>query len=127
MEINNDFIVKEDMICPVSKKHCDDECCTVGSTCNMSCEGLQGDDINENRETFICECGSLEHQITVYYDDEERSLYFYPHLITYDNFFKRLWVGLKYAFGYKSRYGAWDEVIMDPNNQEKLKRFLNRK
>ena len=31
-----DLIVKEDMICPISNKHCDDECCTVGSTCNIS-------------------------------------------------------------------------------------------
>ena len=23
------------MICPVTKAHCDDECCPVGSTCNM--------------------------------------------------------------------------------------------
>ena len=30
-----DYIVKEDMICPVTKAHCDDECCPVGSTCNM--------------------------------------------------------------------------------------------
>ena len=31
-----DYIVKDDMICPVTKAHCDDECCPVGSTCNMS-------------------------------------------------------------------------------------------
>ena len=31
-----DYIVKADMICPVTKAHCDDECCPVGSTCNMS-------------------------------------------------------------------------------------------
>lgn len=30
------LIVSEDMICPVTEKHCDDECCTVGSECNMS-------------------------------------------------------------------------------------------
>jgi hypothetical protein len=29
-------IVKDDMICPVTKEHCDDECCTVGSECNLS-------------------------------------------------------------------------------------------
>lgn len=29
------FIVKEDMICPVTKVHCDDECCPVGAICNM--------------------------------------------------------------------------------------------
>ena len=30
------YIVKEDMICPVTKSHCDDECCPVGATCNIS-------------------------------------------------------------------------------------------
>ena len=36
-----DLIVKEDMICPKTKLHCDDECCTVGSTCNLVSE-LEG-------------------------------------------------------------------------------------
>ena len=30
------YIVGEDMICPITKEHCDDECCTVGSICNVS-------------------------------------------------------------------------------------------
>lgn len=30
------MIVKEDMICPINGFHCDDECCTVGSICNLS-------------------------------------------------------------------------------------------
>lgn len=30
------LIVKEDMICPVLKKYCTDECCTVGSVCNLN-------------------------------------------------------------------------------------------
>jgi len=34
------MIVKEDMICPLTKLHCDDECCTVGSTCNLSGDGI---------------------------------------------------------------------------------------
>ena len=34
-------IVGADMICPITKKHCDDECCTIGSECNMS-----GDEIS---------------------------------------------------------------------------------
>lgn len=28
--------VGEDMICPVTKQHCDDECCPPGATCNLS-------------------------------------------------------------------------------------------
>lgn len=35
-EMGKDYIVKEDMICPITKSHCDDECCPVGATCNMS-------------------------------------------------------------------------------------------
>jgi hypothetical protein len=43
---NEKFRVKEDMICPVNKIHCDDECCTVGSICNIS-----GDDFKEFNAT----------------------------------------------------------------------------
>lgn len=34
--MENKLIVKEDMICPISNNHCDDECCAVGSECNLS-------------------------------------------------------------------------------------------
>lgn len=30
------LIVGEDMICPITKKHCVDECCPVGAECNLS-------------------------------------------------------------------------------------------
>lgn len=36
------YIVGEDMICPITKKHCDDECCPVGAECNLS-----GNDIED--------------------------------------------------------------------------------
>lgn len=39
--MSNKYIVKEDMICPITKEHCDDECCPVGSECNLSAAGSQ--------------------------------------------------------------------------------------
>ena len=33
--IDPDWTVKEDMICPATKKHCDDECCPPGAECNL--------------------------------------------------------------------------------------------
>ena len=42
---NQKVIVGEDMICPITKQHCDDECCTVGSECNVS--GNEISDISE--------------------------------------------------------------------------------
>lgn len=31
-----DKIVKDDMICPITGLFCDDECCPIGSVCNVS-------------------------------------------------------------------------------------------
>lgn len=80
--------------------------------------------IKDLEEMFICSCGSLEHQIFFWYWPEEKNIYLEVHLITHDNFFKRLWAGLKYVFGYKSRFGEWDEFILDYIGQEKLLIFL---
>ena len=60
-------------------------------------------------------------------DDDDKLLYTEVHLRTYHNFFKRLWYGLKYAFGYKSRFGAWDEFLFDKENEEELLEFLKNK
>lgn len=49
MEAEKDYTVKDDMICPVTNSHCDDECCPVGSICNMS-----GTDISDC-ESLSCE------------------------------------------------------------------------
>jgi len=36
-----------------------------------------------------------------------------------------LWYGLKYAFGYRSRYGAWDEMMFKPEDLLKLREHLD--
>ncbi len=79
------------------------------------------------RETFICNCHSLEHQYHFWWDEDLRQLYVEPHLTTHRNFFQRMWYGLKYTFGYKSRLGAFDEFIFKPEDADQLRRFLNRK
>jgi hypothetical protein len=79
------------------------------------------------RKIFVCECSSLEHQVSFWYDEDEDTLYVETHLVTHKNFFKRLWVGLKYAFGYKSRFGEWDEILLDPKSQKELYQWLQGK
>jgi len=76
------------------------------------------------RQIMICECNSLEHQVTFWYDEEDDLLYNEIHLTTYRNFFKRLWCGLKYTFGYRSRYGAWDSTMFKPEDLVKLRKHL---
>lgn len=78
-------------------------------------------------QTFICDCHSQEHQVTFWWDDEEHKLYIQPHLSTYLNIFKRTWIAIRYIFGYKCKYGSWDEVILGDEDLKKLKEFIDSK
>ena len=74
----------------------------------------------ERTEILLCRCHSHEHQILVYYDEEDNKLYLSIHLWTYGNFWQRLWRGIKYIFGYHSQYGHWDEFIFNENDADQL-------
>jgi len=77
------------------------------------------------RKIILCSCHSIEHQVVfVKFDDEPETVYMEVHLTTYRNFWKRLWVGIKYAFGRKSNYGAWDEFIFEKENLKEMQTFL---
>jgi hypothetical protein len=78
------------------------------------------------RKIFICECGSLEHQVSFWYDEDDNCLYCEPHLRNHNSFLKRIWVGLKYIFGYKSRYGNWDSTIFKDSDLIELKKYLEK-
>lgn len=81
----------------------------------------------EETKIMICECHSLEHQMQFWHDEEDDCLYAEIHLITHRGFFRRLWYAIKYIFGYKSRFGAWDEFIFGDNNRQDLLNFLTNK
>lgn len=63
----------------------------------------------------ICECGSSEHQLIIRTFDDDEDVYVDVHLASLP-FWKRVKYAFKYIFGYKSKYGAWDEIII--NKQE---------
>lgn len=72
------------------------------------------------RKIFLCDCGSLEHQLSIWYDKEESLLYLEPRLHTHKNFFKRVVAGIKYIFGHKSRFGTFDEILLNEKSQLEL-------
>lgn len=76
------------------------------------------------REVFICDCHSLEHQVWFTYDEDDAELILEIHL-TQRGFFGRLWYALMYLFGHRSRFGAFDELILGPDSVKKLKDHLN--
>ena len=61
---------------------------------------------------IVCACHNVEHQMIMYYDDEDNMVYVEFHLVKLP-FFKRLKNGIKYIFGYESKYGDFDEILVD--------------
>jgi len=86
----------------------------------------------ETKEVLICDCNSDEHQYLIYYSEDEfpdgqviPTVYIHPHLITYKSFWKRVVYGIKYIFGYRTKYGSWDEFIINPKDADKLQEIVN--
>jgi len=78
------------------------------------------------KEIFICGCGSVEHQIIARLDDDTWGKdVFIAVYLKHRSFFKRLIYGIKYIFGYKCRYGAFEEFILDPSDAGKLQEIIN--
>jgi hypothetical protein len=75
---------------------------------------------------MLCDCGCKEHMIEFSYwpRDEWPELFFEFHLVTHRNILKRLWVAIRHVFGYRCRYGEWDELVMNPKDAKSLARFL---
>ena len=77
----------------------------------------------EQRTFVLCDCGCDEHQMIIHKDDSDnyKEVIISMHLTTYRNIFKRIWVAIKYIFGYKSKYGHWDSLIITDRNYKPLK------
>ena len=73
------------------------------------------------QELLLCECNSSEHQMIMRYfeDDQESTIFVDIHLVK-RTFWDRLKYAVKYLFGYKSKYGAWDEIILGPQHIKSL-------
>ncbi len=79
-----------------------------------------------NTEFFECACHSDEHTLKFSYDPEDNELYTSVYLNQYRNIFRRVWVAIKYVFGYRCKYGHWDCFIMQPKDAGRLRAFLDR-
>lgn len=86
--------------------------------------------VQENQsehKLFICQCNSTEHQLIFSYfpDDEDKEVYVSVHLIPERNILKRIWMAIKYIFGYRCCYGHFDEFIFKKSDAESLQKVVN--
>jgi hypothetical protein len=87
-------------------------------------------EIKKTKEVLICDCHSSDHQILLMYSEDEYSsgetfpmCYAHIHL-NRRPFWERVKYGIKYIFGYKCRYGAFDEFMFNPDDVEKLEKLV---
>ena len=73
-----------------------------------------------------CNCGSPEHILRFIWNDEDLELYTEVQLRQWRSLPKRIWVAIRYIFGYKSSYGVWDCTCMGRCEMEKLHNFLGK-
>jgi len=81
----------------------------------------------ETDKTVHCDCLSDEHQIRFMYNksDELPELYITVHLSDCNPWYKRLWVGIKYILGYKSKYGHWDNLVLTEVKARQIKDLID--
>ena len=78
-------------------------------------------------ELFVCQCESLEHQIIISEceDNGEHTVYVSIHLSPSNNIWTRIKNAVKHIFGYRSKYGDFDEFIVNSRDADKLQKVVN--
>ena len=80
----------------------------------------------DGTEFFECACGGDEHTLRFIVDTKDKELYASVYLNNYRSIWQRVWVAVKYVFGYKCKYGHWDNWILNPEDAVRLKQMLER-
>ena len=80
------------------------------------------------RELIICSCWRPEHQLILAYDPDEtelpRQVLFITIYLMPVNVGRRIIAAIQYIFGYQSRYGHFDEIMLEQPQINQLKAFI---
>lgn len=76
-----------------------------------------------DEEILVCACHNTEHQLVFTAIDGD--VFMTVHLIPAYGFWKRIWVAIKYIFGYRCKYGHFDEFLFQAKDAYKLYRLAN--
>ena len=72
-----------------------------------------------------CECCSQEHSLQFILDKDESYPCIYLHyFLTKEVWYTRIWLGIKYIFGYKCKYGHFGETILVQKQVDQIKELI---
>ena len=76
-------------------------------------------------ELFLCKCLNTEHQLIFQYFPDDKEVFVSVHLNPEHRLLKRIWVAIKYIFGYRCKYGHFDEFIFNGYDAERLQKVVD--
>ena len=78
------------------------------------------------RHYLECACSSNEHTLRFDIDNDPKDPAIYVSTFLGDHsFLRRMWNGIKYIFGYKCRYGHFEETVLGTNQVRELKEICD--
>lgn len=75
-------------------------------------------------EFYECQCYSDEHILRFFLDKKDGWLCVSTFLSQPNSFFQRIWLAIKYVFGYKCKYGHFDCFIFRDEDADRLINLL---
>jgi hypothetical protein len=81
----------------------------------------------EKMDRYICcACHTDEHVIRlIWEEDYPNEIFLHYHLVPAP-FFNRIWIAIKYVFGFKSKYGMFGEFVITNENKQNMIDVLNK-
>ena len=81
-------------------------------------------DVELDYSTILCSCHTPEHMLLLNFNKEDQEIYLSYHLCSLP-FWERLITGIKYIFGYRSKYGEYGEFIISKYNYKQFKTIID--
>ena len=80
------------------------------------------------KEYIECSCQTIEHLVRITWEkgSDWPEMYIETYLNDYRGFFKRFWYGIKYILGFKSKYGAFGDTILEEKQIRQLRDLCNK-
>lgn len=80
----------------------------------------------EDKEYFECDCGDMDHIMRMFFEKDEVGMMYVSVHLRQKTFGWRLWHAIKYMFGYRSRYGDFDEFVWGRKEATRFRNMLDR-
>lgn len=80
--------------------------------------------VGDREVIVVCNCGTLEHVFRFCKFNDSPEVYLTVHLPDNRPWYKRVWLAVKFIFGYKSPYGECAEIVLMSDEISQVKSFF---